>query len=214
MLCVVHDRSRDPGSDDREAARQQGDAAVAPLTRGRQFVGYVERLRAWGELERVASQLDAATRLLVDLPPHATEWIPLQRNVSLFAAVEETLGPGRARALAYETVRSTLGPNLGPVIEVALSAFGASPRTLFTHANVLLRFGFRGQQVLFEEDGPTSGLLEIRVFSLRPPPAFYEAWSGIVLYAFDLCGARGDVSIGRLEERGNDGVGVLRVTWI
>lgn len=186
---------------------------AAPLTRGVQFIAYVEVLRAWGELDRVVDAAAAATRPLMRALPRAAEWLPLQHNVDLFVAVDAALGPGRARAVTREASRRRLTDHVGPLVQLALSTFGVSPATLLTRGNLLLRFSIRDQELTYTPWTPTSGALEIRVLGLRPPPVFYEAWAGVVEHALDLCGASGTVAVHRREERGENGVGVLRVAW-
>ena len=184
-----------------------------PLTRGAQIAVYVEKLRAWGELDRVLPRVDSATRALMEHPPAASEWLPLRHNVDLFVAVDAILGPGRARALAYEAARDGLTVHLRPIVGLALAAFGASPATLFAHAETFLRFSIRGQKLTYESWNATSGALEIRVLGLQPPLPFFEAWAGIAAHAIELCGTPAAVSVAHIEPRSEDQVGTLHVAW-
>jgi hypothetical protein len=187
--------------------------ASAPLTRGAQFNAYARTLLARHELDRVLPSLPPATRALLDSPPDGSDWIPLEHNVALFAAVEATLGPGRVRALARETSRGPLFAPVRTFVEMALATFGGTPATLFARAETLLRFNIRGQEIRYTPWTERSGELAIRVCGLRPPPSFFEAWAGITESVFDLCGIKGTVECHPRDEPGEDGRAVLRVAW-
>jgi hypothetical protein len=184
-----------------------------PQTRVAQLASYADRLRAWGDLERVLPRLPRATRALLESPPHEAQWVPLQHNVDLFVAVSEELGRERVRTLAHEAVRDAIAVPLRPVLEMTLSAFGTSPATLLTHAESLLRLRIRGQTVAYKASTPTSGVVTIVVHGLLPPIAFFEAWAGVVAYAFDLCSTPGEVTVMSVEPRGEDQVGHLFAEW-
>ncbi len=183
------------------------------MTRGAQLAAYVERLRRWGELDRIRAHVDPTTLALFERPPLASDWIPLRHNIAIFAAVEATLGLSRVRALAYEASRDAIDVVTRPVLELTLTAFGASPSTLLSRANILLRFSVRGQELTYRERTPKSGSLSIFVVGLNAPASFFEAWCGVTLATIDLCGAHGTATVTRVEARGEDALGELDVAW-
>jgi hypothetical protein len=188
-------------------------AKVEPLTRGGSFGAYVEALRAARALDTVLDRIAPETRPLLVNVPATTEWLPLRHNVNLFVAYDSFAGAEGVRRLAYEAGRAGLGEQARPVVELALGTFGPSPATIFSRADLLLRFSIRGQKVTYNGWGSTGGAIEFRVMGLRPPPVFFEAWAGIVAYVVELCGKTGTARVSATHTDGDDGIGSVVVSW-
>ena len=186
---------------------------LEPLTRGASFGAYVEKLRERRALDAVLDRVVAETRPLLVHPPALSEWLPLRHNVNLFVAYEAFAGADAVRSLAYDATRDLIADQLRPVVELALSTFGASPATIFARADLLLRFSIRGQKVTYAGWGGTGGAIEFRVLGLRPPRVFYEAWAGLVLYVIELCGKTGTARVTATHNEGDDGIGKVLVSW-
>jgi hypothetical protein len=184
-----------------------------PLTRGISFRGYAENLARKPERDLVLAGVAPQTRALFEHRPEAYEWLDLAVNLDLFTAWERVAGAPAVRRMAYEAARDGISSYLRPVIELLLTTFEASPATLLTRADLLLRFYIRGQSLTYFPTGERAGTLHFRVAGLDPPRIFFEVWAGIILHAIEMCGARGAVAIKSVDRDGEDGVGELAIEW-
>ena len=124
------------------------------------------------------------------------EWLPVELDVELTAAIAEEVGVDGARAWAHATAAAELQrPLLKPIVGM-LRIFGVSPLGC---AKVVPRgwdliYQGCGRMVREATEGDTALLwLQAPPPALTSCPAYLEGTAGAMAVLFDLCGVEGEV---------------------
>lgn len=178
---------------------------------GNTFLAYLQGLDALGLRSVVRAMVHPHVQRMMDHPPAPTAWLDTDELPLIFNAVMKLQGLEGMRKLGYAATRGTTARFLQPLIQLALSKQGRHPSVLFSQLSPIFRPFFQGIDFQYKQEGPRSGVLQIR--SVAPmSAASWAAWEGTLRLLYDECGvSTGVVGHSQISEQGR--MATLKVRW-
>jgi hypothetical protein len=122
----------------------------------------------------------------------ANRWWNGEVNAQVMGTMQSLRGDSGVEKLAYDTMKSALGPIVMPLVKVTLALTGSTPSALLARSNQFLLTSVRGLETTWNPTGPNSGIYLVR-YPSRGPRAYLPLWKGSLAYVFELTGVEGTV---------------------
>jgi hypothetical protein len=182
------------------------------LTKASVLRGYIDQLHTIGLFEPVCARVPPDTRELLQHPPHMTEWYSGHHSRAIFEALGAETDARTVRRMTRNSLNTSFFLIMRPVIQGLLRLFGASPRSLFAHAEQALRGSVRGIRYVYRDCDAKAGIMEY--YTVVPwTEMAAEAWAGTAEAVLDVCGVEGSVVLDGVRTEGLESVLCLRITW-
>lgn len=183
-------------------------------SKGTIFRGVVRELRRTGDFPAVRARVPPRVAALLDDPPPATAWVPIEDAEPVLLVLAELRGLGAVRALARSAATNDIAPVLSSFVSGALRVFGATPHALFKRVNDMVGITTRGLRVEYSSLGERSARLR-HVFSLRRevPMAQWVAISGGLEFVFGLTNVNGWIDAPKVVPDGAGNAADLDAHW-
>jgi hypothetical protein len=172
--------------------------------------GYIAVLERRGLLPSVREVVSEPVRKVIDHPPLPISWIETALVEEMMDAVGRLHGRETVREVGLETARSKLGSILVPFMRTLLALWGATPHSIFKQVQRLAGIVYRGLNLSYVPETPTSGTVEL-FYPDGTNDSVFASWEGSFHLAFDVCEVVG--TIGRAEISDGGRRGRIAVRW-
>jgi hypothetical protein len=165
------------------------------------WCSHVQELRRSGRLAEVRAAASDRLVPLLDRPREVPNWMDGVAFDELNAVVYGLHGREGLRELLQQVMKSGLAKVLEPIIQLALTFFGATPAAILDRADSLLAVNARGVRMKWTRATSTSGTVQVCCGEVIPPISWI-AWEGIFIHVVELAGVRGTVGEARASADG------------
>jgi hypothetical protein len=192
-------------SDNKGSPPRRGKCEVKIAT----VKAHLTQLEKLGLLGAVMENLPEASRRALQSSPLPTAWVDVTVMHDIVVSVEKVAGMDAVRTVSLQVQKAGTTPLLMPIIGGLMRLFGATPNTLLSRFDDLVKTQLRGAEFQWALDSPKSGRLTVTFPRTDTPRAAFVGFESGCRGILDLCKVQGEVEL--LEVRG--GVGVIRVRW-
>jgi hypothetical protein len=145
-----------------------------------------------GTLPQLLEVMDPATQAVV-LNVWSDSWQPAVHLEAFGEAVVKVLGPEAFAELAYGAMKDRFEGIIMPMLKRSLETSQRSPSAILSRMTGLVELGMRGLEILWKENRPNGGILQIKY--PRPVAAPVEhSWRGVLRFVFEMTQATGKVA--------------------
>jgi hypothetical protein len=174
----------------------------------RAHLAQAEKLSAF---PAVLDKLPADTRQALEALPLPAAWIDGMVLQDLMVAIDAVAGTVAARQVSLRAQETFIAPLLMPIVGGVLRVFGATPNSLLSRFDDLVRTQVRGMTFRWVLDGPRTGRMVVTFPRKHNRPAGFIGVETSCEYMIRLCGLNGTVSRAEVTDEG--AVGTIRVEW-
>jgi hypothetical protein len=157
---------------------------------------HVEELHRSGRFAGVRAGASESLVALLDHPRDAQAWMDAAPFDELNAVVHGLHGRAGLRELLQHVMKSGFAKVLEPIIQLALTVFGATPASILGRSDTLLAVNTRGVWMKWASASATSGTVRVYCDD-NVPPISWIAWEGILTHVVELAGASGTIGEAR-----------------
>jgi hypothetical protein len=148
-----------------------------------------------GRLDTIAQSAPPALRCLLAQPPLASEWISGAIMNEFLSAIAANYGLDTVQRVTRGAVNESMVPLMRSYAGALLRLFGATPHSIFSRVNDVMKLTSRGVDASYRRGG------ERRLFASFSHsaasalhPAMFASWRGAMEAILDFCDVRGTVS--------------------
>ncbi len=170
-------------------------AQVEAASKASLFIGIRAILAREGRLERVTEAAGPTLKALLEHPPLASEWVSGTLMHELLIAIAANDGLDAVQRTTRRAVTESIVPLLRSYAGPMLRLFGATPHTIFSRLNDVMKLTNRGIDGGYRRGGERRAFVSFCHPAAGPMnAAMFASWRGSLEAILDFCDVRGTIS--------------------
>lgn len=165
---------------------------------------YIDLFERRGVMAKIRPKMSPALAAFVAHPPLPIVWVDGALFYELLGEAGEATSYDAIRQFAVEHTSEQIGPKVLPMLRALLRLWGATPATIFKNLGSVTSVQSKGTRFSYTPETETSGVIELDP-GMVVNPFVYAGWEGILMFAYEVAGVKGELGKTQLIDGGRRG---------